>query len=61
MEAQLDLGLTEDNYQTSLDYMNVRDFIDPEMTTMRWSRMRLFKATVHNSIFNPFDSVTDEI
>ena len=41
--------------------MNVRDYIDPEITTMRWSRMRLFQATTHNSIFNPFDSVTDEV
>ena len=41
--------------------MNVRDFIDPEIYEIRWSRIRLDDAASHNIIFNPFDSVTDKV
>lgn len=41
--------------------MNVRDYIDPTLYEKRWSRVRLFEATSHNSIFNPFNTETDQV
>ena len=40
--------------------MNVRDYVDPRQDQRRWSKLRLYEATSHNSVFNPFDTETDK-
>ena len=41
--------------------MNIREKLGPDLNQVKWSRIRFHQATMHNSVFNPFETITDEI
>ena len=59
-EGQIDLSATENYYQISFDYMNIHDYLQPDVLQTRWSNLQLFEAKFYDDIYSPFEETTDD-
>jgi len=58
-EARIDLAAKENYFQTSFDYMNLVEHLKYDSHATRYSRIQINEVEMHDTVFNPLDSVTD--